>query len=147
MRLKNALLIAVPATALMTMPVVAQTYGDHPHMGAWGWGGMILGPIMMIVFIAVAVVVVVLLVRWLGGPHGGALHGLPGKTPLDILKERFAEGEIDKEEFEERQRVLTPSGRSLDSAIDVKVGGSSRVLTYVNLLVEETCYGENCNLF
>ncbi len=107
MRLRSALLIAVPATASMTMPAVAQTYGDHPYMGAWGWGGMIFGPIMMIVFIAVAVVVVVLLVRWLGGSgHGGALHGPPGKTPLDILKERFAKGEIDKEEFEERRRVL-----------------------------------------
>ena len=47
------------------------------------------------------------LVRWLGGPgHGVALHHPPGKTPLDILKERFAKGEIDKEEFEERRRVL-----------------------------------------
>ncbi len=68
---------------------------------------MIFGPIMMIVFIAVAVVVVVLLVRWLGGPgHGGALPSPPGKTPLDILKERFAKGEIDKEEFEARRCVL-----------------------------------------
>jgi putative membrane protein len=107
MRLRNTLLIAVPATALMMVPAVAQTYGDHPYMGAWGWGGMIFGPIMMIVFIAVAVVVVVLLVRWLGRPgHGGALYSPPGKTPLDILKERFAKGEIDREEFEERRRVL-----------------------------------------
>ena len=111
MRLKKALLITVPATALMTVPTVAQTNGDHSNMGEmmgpWGWGGMIFGPIMMIVFIAVAVVVVVLLVRWLGGPgYGGALHGPPGKTPLDILKERFAKGEIDKEEFEERRRAL-----------------------------------------
>jgi putative membrane protein len=110
MRLRNALLIAVLVTALMTVPTVAQTYADHPHMGAWGWGwgGMIFGPIMMIVFIAVAVVVVVLLVRWIGGPgHGGVLHNPPGKTPLDLLKERFAKGEIEKEEFEERRRVLS----------------------------------------
>jgi putative membrane protein len=107
MKLTKALLIAVPATELLTVGAAAQPYGDHPHMGAWGWGGMMFGPIMMIVFIAVVVVVVVLLVRWLGGPgHGVALHSAPGKTPLDILKERFAKGEIDREEFEERRRVL-----------------------------------------
>ncbi len=108
MRLRNTLLLTVPAIVSITLPAVAQTDGDHAHMmGAWGWGGMILGPIMMIAFIAVAVVVVVLLVRWLGGPgQGGAFYSPPGKTPLDILKERFAKGEIDKEEFEERRRVL-----------------------------------------
>ncbi len=65
----------------------------------WGWGGMIFGPIMMIV--------VVVLVRWLGEPgQGSASHNPPGKTPLGILKERFAKGEIDKDELEERRRVL-----------------------------------------
>ena len=107
MRLINALLIAVPMTPLMTLPTVAQTYGDPPHMGAWGWSGTFFGPIMDIVFISVVLIAVVLLVRWLGrSGHGGALHSPPGKTPLDILKERLAKGEIDKEEFEERRRVL-----------------------------------------
>lgn len=96
---------------LYSAPVLAQQPqqgpGYGPHMWNGGWHGWFFGPIMMIVFIAVAVVVVVLLVRWLGGPgHGGALHGLPDKTPLNILKERFARGEIDKEEFEERRRIL-----------------------------------------
>ncbi len=77
-----------------------------PHMWGDGWG-MLFGSLMMIVFIAAIVVVVVLVVRWLGGSgHGGALYPPPGKTPLDILKERFARGDIDKDEFEERRRAL-----------------------------------------
>ena len=92
-------------------PVVAQaqqTQGPYyGHMWNGGWHGWFFGPIMMIIFIIVAVVVIVLLVRWLGGAgQGGVLPRPPGKTPLDILKERFARGEIDKEEFEERRRVL-----------------------------------------
>jgi putative membrane protein len=80
-------------------------YGMHSWGG--GWHGWFIGPIMMIVFIALATVVVVLVVRWLGGTgHGGATHAPPGKTAIDILKERFARGEIDKEEFEERRRAL-----------------------------------------
>ena len=70
-----------------------------------GWYGMFFGPLMMIIFIAVVVVLVVLAVRWLGGGHGPSQPS-PARTPLDILKERFARGEIDKEEFEERRRVL-----------------------------------------
>lgn len=73
----------------------------------YGWHGWFFGPIMMIVFIAVAVVVVVTLVRWLGSQdHALPPYSPPPKTPLDILKERFARGEIDKEEFEERRRLL-----------------------------------------
>ncbi len=96
------LLVNSPAFGQQTH---APNYG--PHMWSGGWHGWFFGPIMMIVFIAVVVVVVVLLVRWLGGAgHGGAPHATLGKAPLDILKERFARGEIDKEEFEERRRVL-----------------------------------------
>jgi len=81
-------------------------YGTHMWGGGYGW---FFGPVMMIVFIAVTVVVIVLIVRWLGGPSHASSHpayGPPGKTPLDILKERYARGEIDKEEFEERRKVL-----------------------------------------
>ena len=52
-----------------------------------------------------------LAVRWLGaGSHGSVPHVPAGKTPLDILRERIARGEIDKEEFEERRRVLVEWG-------------------------------------
>lgn len=98
----RALLVSSPVLAQQTQ---GPAYG--PHMWSGGWHGWFFGPIIMIVFIAVAVVVIVLLVRWLGAPgHAGALHSPPGKTSLDILKERFAKGEINKEEFEERRRVL-----------------------------------------
>jgi putative membrane protein len=84
----------------------ADRYGYGPHMMWWGggWYAMILGPLFMILVLAVLIAAVVLLVRWAGGPWQGAVP--PGRTPLDILKERFARGEIDKEEFEQRRRVL-----------------------------------------
>ncbi len=105
MQLRNALLIAVPPIVLTTVSAVAQTYGDHPHMGSWGWGGMIIGPIMMIVFIALIVGAVVLVVRWTG-LGGSALTGGANKA-RNILDERFARGEIDKDDYEERKRVLS----------------------------------------
>lgn len=67
---------------------------------------MFFGPLMMVLFVAALVIVVVLLVRWLGGmSHSLALPPPSGKTPLDLLKERFARGEID-EEYEERRQIL-----------------------------------------
>jgi putative membrane protein len=82
-------------------------YGPHMMWNSGWWYGMFFGPILMIVFIGIAVVVVVLLVRWLGGSIPGLGSPTPTeRDPLDILKERFARGEIDKEEFEERRKVL-----------------------------------------
>lgn len=102
--LMTLLPVLTPAIALAQQ--TREPYYDH-QMWNGGWHGWFFGPVMMIVFIAVAVVVVVLLVRWLGGPgHGGSHQGSPGRTPMDILKERFARGEIDKEEFEDRRRIL-----------------------------------------
>lgn len=96
------------ATSSLALAQQPQSPYYGPHMWSGGWHGWFFGPIMMIVFIAVAVVVVVLLVRWLGGTgHRTTYHThATDRTPLDILKERFAKGEIDKEEFEECRRVL-----------------------------------------
>ena len=78
----------------------------HDHM--WGnWHGWFMGPIMMIVVIGFVVALIVLLVRWLGGHgHASQSHNPTSNAPLDILKERFAKGEIDKDEYEERRKVL-----------------------------------------
>ena len=85
----------------------AQTPNYGPHMWNGGWHGWFFGPLMMIAWIAIAVVVVILFLRWHGGPkRGSPQYDRPVQTPLDILKERYAKGEIDREEFEERRRIL-----------------------------------------
>ena len=105
--MKRLSLLAATAFGTLTLPWLAWadpaggdgTYG-YGHMMGGGW---ILGPVMMILFIAVIVAVVVLVVRWLGGTGGAG--GRP-KAALDILEERFARGEIDKDEFEARRQAL-----------------------------------------
>ncbi len=106
----------LPVTTMISimvgsLPGWAQQGGPRyeGHMWDGGWYGWILGPLMMIVFLAIAVIVIVLIVRWLGGVgHAPSSNQAPpsGKSPQDILKERFARGEIDKKEFEDRKRVL-----------------------------------------
>lgn len=69
--------------------------------GGWGWGGgMGLG---MVLFWAALIAVIVFAVRFLG--NDAATRG-GDKTPLQILKERYARGEIGKEEFEQKRRDL-----------------------------------------
>lgn len=70
---------------------------------------MMFGPLWMIIVLAVVVAAVVLLVRRLGRPTDGPASQQPGplvRTPFEILEERFARGEIDKDECEGRRRVL-----------------------------------------
>ena len=97
------------AAAALTTPALAQGGGERyygPHMWDGGWW-MFFGPLWMIIVIAVIVAVVVLVVRWSTPTGHFGSHGAPvGKAPLDILKERFAHGEIDKDEFEERRKLL-----------------------------------------
>lgn len=69
---------------------------------------MLFGPLSMILALALVVATAAVLVRWLAGPSHSVQppHPPPQRTPLEILKERYARGEIDKAEFEERRRVL-----------------------------------------
>ena len=69
----------------------------------FGYGsGMGIG---MWIFWIVLIVVVVLLVRAFGS-GGSAAPLAPRESPLDILKARYARGEIDDEEFQRRRREL-----------------------------------------
>jgi putative membrane protein len=103
-----SLVVSGIMTILAARPSLAQGYGGHGW--GWhdaGWGHMIFGGFMMIVFWGGIIVLVVLLVRWLSGGHPQVEAFQRSKPPLQILQERFAKGEIDKEEYEERKRLLS----------------------------------------
>ena len=74
-------------------------------MGDWsGWGwGMGFGGIFMILFWALIVLGVVALAKWLFTTSGSAGSS---KSPLDVLKERYARGEINREQYEQMRRDL-----------------------------------------
>lgn len=73
--------------------------GGNPMMGYGGWGNWLF----MLVFWAILVLGVIALIRYLGV---SGRRDNEGKTPLDILKERYAKGEINKKEFEEMKKEL-----------------------------------------
>ena len=61
--------------------------------------------ISMVLFWILIILGIVVLVRWVGG--ASASSGTPtSKTALDALNERYARGEIEKREFEEKNRDL-----------------------------------------
>lgn len=75
------------------------------HWGGYGWDGGWLGWVGMVIWWVVVVWLVVSAIRWFGSrTDGGALPR--GKSALDILKERYAKGEIEKKEYEEKRKVL-----------------------------------------
>ena len=57
----------------------------------------------MIIFWVLIILGVITLVRYLGRQRNSDKD----KTPLDILKERYSKGEIDKKEFAEKKKDLT----------------------------------------
>lgn len=79
---------------------------DMGHMG-WGsgYGGMI-GYLPMLLWWAVLIAGIALLVKWLFFAGGGGRRAGRGHA-REILAERYARGEIDRDEFETKRRELT----------------------------------------
>ena len=72
----------------------------------FGYGGFGMG-IGMLLFWGLIIAAIVVLIRGFGASSRSDAARLPQKTALDILRERYARGEIDKAEFEEKRRDLS----------------------------------------
>jgi putative membrane protein len=99
-------------TAFTSLQDVSSQWGGSGgwHMGPGmmgGWGMGWFGMIFMLIFWVLVIVGLVLLIKWLiqtTKKEPEARHS--SSRALDILKERYARGEINKEEYEERKRDL-----------------------------------------
>ncbi len=72
------------------------------HMDAFGWGGMGFG---MVLFWGLGIAVVAILVRSTWSSRDAPPPGKE-KSALDILNERYARGEIEREEYEQKKRDI-----------------------------------------
>ncbi len=82
-------------------------WGHGPGMMGWGYGMGWFGMIIMAAFWVAVVVGIVFLIRWLVLSTRASGHKAHAEdSALEILKKRYARGEINKEEFEEKKRDL-----------------------------------------
>lgn len=72
----------------------------------WGSGYGVFGWLMMLLFWILIIVGAVLIIRWLVTETGSRGAG-SGETALDILKRRYAKGELTKEQFDAMKRDLS----------------------------------------
>lgn len=79
---------------------------DGWNMNGWGWAWM---SVWMVIAVAAVVAIVIALGR---GPHVGERGG-KDVDALDVLRRRFASGEINEEEFERRRTHLEQEARTV----------------------------------
>ena len=71
--------------------------------GFWGWGWG-FGPVFMLIFWGLIIVGIIALVRWLR--EESSPSRARDKTAAEIVQERYARGEIDRQEYEQKMQDL-----------------------------------------
>jgi putative membrane protein len=112
---KAALIIGISVMAVLLFIVLGFIFFWGLRGGSFGFGMM--GPGMMggygtMVFVPILFIVFLGLIVWAvvaAPPKTGVSNDADSKpdTPLGILKRRYAQGEIDKEEYETKKKDLT----------------------------------------
>jgi putative membrane protein len=77
-------------------------WGD---MGAWGWVGVLLWMVFLLLLFGGLAAVLIVALRRPGEPRSGGVDTGSGGAER-VLAERFARGEIDEEEYVRRRGVL-----------------------------------------
>ena len=91
--------VLIALGVLVLLPLLAMPMG-------WGMMGMGGGGAMGLVLLVVLGFVVFLLFRHQDSDVGRLLSGSPDRRPLDIVKERYARGEITREQYEQMRKDL-----------------------------------------
>lgn len=105
-RLDRRLIWLLTGTALSIATIA---HADPADGGGWhqflhGWGGWFFGPMMMLLFLALLVGAAIVVARLFRTDRPGG-NGQTDQA-LEILRERFAKGEITKGEFDEMRQAL-----------------------------------------
>lgn len=102
---RKLLSVLVGAASVLLLSTTASAYhlGEtHHNGGGMGMGGGWFGFVMMFLWSLVLVAIVVGVLYWVFGQRKES-----ESDATEILRERYARGEIDEEEFRERKRSLT----------------------------------------
>jgi len=97
-----AVVMVAPTSALAQERTWEWHWSTHPMMFMWGAGGVLM-MLMMLLFWGVVIAGLVLGLRWLVTQGRSTA---PRDEALEILRQRYARGDIDKQEFEALKRDL-----------------------------------------
>lgn len=82
-----------------TYSELAGRAGGFDHMGGLGWGMVIFGWVFMVAIVGLVVWLIVSTTR-------GSNRSVSARSAIDVLDERYARGEIDREEYMQRRTDL-----------------------------------------
>lgn len=108
---KNSTLMTVLVVSgfslTFTSAQAAAEGSEYWHHG-WDTGHMVFGGFFMLLFWVGIIVAIFMAIRMFGRDFSSSSDSIPNRiTALEILNERFARGDIDKDEFEERKNLLS----------------------------------------